>query len=173
MAQGTDRKGGAEKRGADCVCFPVERYKYNEETAAEAAYNLSTHVCALRVGVSVCLSPSLCLSECVCGMCYKDIGTHTHIDTHTYTIQALVTWPNRHFVILWILIPLEAVTWGPVPTLPLLLSCSYMSSWWRYGYFSCHSKCVRAARRLQARAHFTTTRILPPPPPSPSAASSW
>lgn len=78
------------------MCFPVERYKYDEATAAEAAYNLSTHVCALRVGVSVCLPLSL---SCVCGMCYKDIGTHT-IDTHIDTVQALVTWPNRHFVIL-------------------------------------------------------------------------
>lgn len=65
-------------RGADCVCFPVERYKYDEATAAEAAYNLSTHVYALRVGVSLSLSFSVSLSVCVCGMCYKDIGTHTH-----------------------------------------------------------------------------------------------
>lgn len=61
------------------MCFPVERYKYDEATAAEAAYNLSTHVCALRVGVSVYLSPSLSLS----GMCYKDIGTHTQTLIHT------------------------------------------------------------------------------------------
>lgn len=171
------QEGGVEGGQTVCVCFPVERYKYDEATAAEAAYNLSTHVCALRVGVSVCLPLFLSLS----GMCYKDIGTHTHIDTHIDTVQALVTWPNRHFVILWILIPLEAVTWGPAPTSPqspsplsLLpcLSCSYVSSWWRYGYFSCHSKCVRAARRLQARAPFTT--LIPPPLPSPSAAApAW
>lgn len=98
---------------------------------------------------------------CVCGMCYKDIGTHTYTCTQPATVQALVTWPHRHFVILWILIPTQAVTCGsahtpplpiPLPTPPLAgLSCSYVSSWWRYGYFSCHSKCVRAARWLQAQ----------------------
>lgn len=98
MAQGTDSKRGEWKGGRLCVCFPVERYKYDEATAAEAAYNLSTHVCALRVGVSVCLSPSLSLSlECVTRILAH---THTHIDTHIDTVQALVTWPNRHFVIL-------------------------------------------------------------------------
>jgi len=83
-------------------------------------------------------------------MCFKDIGWHT--ETHIQTAQPLVTiWlppksevptpisnhsPPNHFVVLWILI--------------LFLGFGFWGLWpevlrWRYGYFSCQSKCALIA----------------------------
>lgn len=132
------QEGGVDGGQTVCVCFPVERYKYDEATAAEAAYNLSTHVCALRVGVSVCLPLSL---SCVCGMCYKDIGTHTHRYAHRHgtsvsympqpplchimnpnSVGGRDLRPRPHF---------SSVSLPPLPApLPVMLLCELLMTLW-------------------------------------------